>query len=55
VFAPLGGRARCEEDLERLVEAVVAEARAGDHVLVMSNGAFGAIHEKLLARLSARV
>jgi UDP-N-acetylmuramate: L-alanyl-gamma-D-glutamyl-meso-diaminopimelate ligase len=55
VFAPLGRRARCEEDLERLVEAVVAEARAGDHVLVMSNGAFGAIHEKLLARLSARV
>ena len=28
-----------------------AEARSGDHVLVMSNGGFGGIHDKLLARL----
>ena len=55
LFALLGARARCEEDLGALVEAIVAEARAGDHVLVMSNGGFGGIHEKLLARLSARV
>jgi UDP-N-acetylmuramate: L-alanyl-gamma-D-glutamyl-meso-diaminopimelate ligase len=55
LFALLGGRVRCEEDLEPLVAAVVAEARAGDHVLVMSNGGFGGIHDKLLARLSARV
>jgi UDP-N-acetylmuramate: L-alanyl-gamma-D-glutamyl-meso-diaminopimelate ligase len=51
LFAPLGARARCEESLEALVAAVAAEARAGDHVLVMSNGGFGGIHEKLLARL----
>jgi UDP-N-acetylmuramate: L-alanyl-gamma-D-glutamyl-meso-diaminopimelate ligase len=49
VFAPLGTRARCEDRLDALVAAVVAEARAGDHVLVMSNGGFGGIHEKLLA------
>jgi len=55
LFAPLGARARCEEDLAALVEVVSAEARAGDHILVMSNGGFGAIHEKLLDRLSARV
>jgi UDP-N-acetylmuramate: L-alanyl-gamma-D-glutamyl-meso-diaminopimelate ligase len=55
LFALLGPRARCEEDLEPLVAAVVAEARAGDHVLVMSNGGFGGIHDKLLARLSARI
>jgi len=30
---------------------VAAEAKTGDHVLVMSNGGFGGIHEKLLARL----
>ena len=54
LFALLGARARCEEDLGALVEAIVAEARAGDHVLIMSNGGFGGIHEKLLARLSAR-
>jgi UDP-N-acetylmuramate: L-alanyl-gamma-D-glutamyl-meso-diaminopimelate ligase len=51
VFAALGARARCEESVEALVAAVAAEARAGDHVLVMSNGGFGGIHEKLLARL----
>jgi UDP-N-acetylmuramate: L-alanyl-gamma-D-glutamyl-meso-diaminopimelate ligase len=55
LFATMGEKARCLDDLERLVSAVTAEARAGDHVLVMSNGGFGGIHEKLLDRLSARV
>ena len=53
VFSPLGARARCEESVEALVAAVAAEAKPGDHVLVMSNGGFGGIHEKLLARLEA--
>ena len=55
LFALLGARARCESDLDALLEAVVGEARAGDHILVMSNGGFGGIHERLLDRLSARV
>jgi UDP-N-acetylmuramate: L-alanyl-gamma-D-glutamyl-meso-diaminopimelate ligase len=55
VFAPLGARARCETDLNALAAAVVAEAREGDQVLVMSNGSFGGIHGNLLDRLSARV
>jgi len=55
LFAPLGGRASCEADLNALVAAIAGEAREGDHVLVMSNGGFGGIHEKLLDRLSARV
>ncbi len=50
-LAPLGRRASCEENLERLVAAVTAEARPGDHVLVMSNGGFGGIHKRLLAAL----
>jgi len=53
-LAPLGARARCEADLERLVGAIVAEARAGDQVLVMSNGGFGGIHDRLLAELEKR-
>lgn len=53
LFALLGARARCEDELESLIAAVVGEARAGDHVLVMSNGGFGGIHDKLLARLKA--
>jgi UDP-N-acetylmuramate: L-alanyl-gamma-D-glutamyl-meso-diaminopimelate ligase len=55
LFALLGGRARCEDDLDALIGAIAAEARAGDHVVIMSNGGFGGIHEKLLARLSARL
>ena len=39
--------------LYALVAAIAAQARAGDHVLVMSNGAFGGIHDKLLRRLAA--
>ena len=53
VFAPLGERARAFQDFGALLEAIVAEARPADHVLVMSNGGFGGIHEKLLARLAA--
>jgi UDP-N-acetylmuramate: L-alanyl-gamma-D-glutamyl-meso-diaminopimelate ligase len=36
------------------VKAVTAAARPGDHVLVMSNGGFGGVHQKLLDALSAR-
>jgi UDP-N-acetylmuramate: L-alanyl-gamma-D-glutamyl-meso-diaminopimelate ligase len=51
VFAPLGARARCEANLDALVAAIAAEARDGDQVLVMSNGGFGGIHQKLLKAL----
>jgi UDP-N-acetylmuramate: L-alanyl-gamma-D-glutamyl-meso-diaminopimelate ligase len=51
-LAPLGGKAVVKDDLDELVEAVKGAARPGDHVLVMSNGGFGGIHEKLLKRLA---
>jgi len=51
LFAPLGARARCIDDVEGLVSAIAADARSGDHVLIMSNGGFGGIHAKLLGRL----
>jgi len=53
VLAPLGALAHCDDDLGSLVRAVVAEARAGDHVLVMSNGGFGGVHQRLLDALGA--
>lgn len=53
-LAPLGDRASVTEDLDALVAAVAAEARAGDHVLVMSNGGFGGVHGKLLSALRER-
>jgi UDP-N-acetylmuramate: L-alanyl-gamma-D-glutamyl-meso-diaminopimelate ligase len=52
VFAPLGPRVTCESDLAALVSAIAAGARDGDHILVMSNGGFGGIHQKLLAALA---
>lgn len=53
-LAPLGARAHTFHDFDALVGAIVAEARAGDHVLVMSNGGFNGIHQALLDRLAAR-
>ncbi|MRR52229.1 MAG: UDP-N-acetylmuramate:L-alanyl-gamma-D-glutamyl-meso-diaminopimelate ligase [Rhodocyclaceae bacterium] len=51
-LAPLGAKASVFDDLEALVAAIVADAQAGDQVLVMSNGGFGGIHEKLLTALA---
>ena len=53
-MAPMGARAVVGESVEALVRSVVASARAGDHVLCMSNGGFGGIHGKLLEALAAR-
>ena len=52
VFAPLGQKAECIADLEKLIEAIAVEARPGDQIVIMSNGGFGGIHDKLLARLA---
>ena len=45
--------AQVHADLDALVDAVATSARPGDQVLVMSNGGFGGIHEKLLRALAA--
>ncbi|WP_281222936.1 UDP-N-acetylmuramate:L-alanyl-gamma-D-glutamyl-meso-diaminopimelate ligase [Photobacterium sanguinicancri] len=37
-----------ESDLDALVARIVAQAKPKDHILVMSNGGFGGIHDKLL-------
>jgi UDP-N-acetylmuramate: L-alanyl-gamma-D-glutamyl-meso-diaminopimelate ligase len=54
VLAPLGARAQAIGELDALVAAIVREARAGDQVVVMSNGGFGGIHARLLAELGRR-
>ena len=53
-LAPLGDRAQAFDNLDALVKAVVASAQPGDQVLVMSNGGFGGVHQKLLEALSVR-
>jgi UDP-N-acetylmuramate: L-alanyl-gamma-D-glutamyl-meso-diaminopimelate ligase len=52
-LASLGTRARCFDRIDDLVGAVAGAARAGDHLLVMSNGGFGGVHQKLLDALPA--
>ncbi len=52
-LAPLGSAAVVRSSVPALVDAVVAAARSGDHVVCMSNGGFGGIHEQLLAALAA--
>jgi UDP-N-acetylmuramate: L-alanyl-gamma-D-glutamyl-meso-diaminopimelate ligase len=38
---------------DEIIEQLIPELREGDVVAIMSNGGFGGIHEKLLARLKA--
>ncbi len=39
-------------DIDNLVQALVAQTQAGDLILIMSNSGFGGVHEKLLNALS---
>ncbi len=50
-LTPLGARAVTEQDMGKLVESIARFAQPGDHVLIMSNGGFGGVHDKLLGRL----
>jgi UDP-N-acetylmuramate: L-alanyl-gamma-D-glutamyl-meso-diaminopimelate ligase len=50
-LSALGDKLESGDDLAQLVERIASAARRGDHILIMSNGGFGGIHEKLLARL----
>ena len=50
-LAPLGERAAVSHQIDECVKQAVMHAKPGDTILVMSNGGFGGIHEKLLAAL----
>ncbi len=45
------GRAQVFDSVDDIVTAVVDEARAGDRIVVMSNGGFQGIHERLIKAL----
>jgi UDP-N-acetylmuramate: L-alanyl-gamma-D-glutamyl-meso-diaminopimelate ligase len=51
-LAPVDPPAVVGDTVDAIVAAVRRAARPGDHVLVMSNGGFGGIHDKLLAALA---
>ena len=47
----LGDRACVHAALPDLIDDIVAKARPGDDVLIMSNGGFGGLHDRLLKAL----
>jgi len=52
-LAPMGSRASVGRDIDELVSMVSAAALPGDHIVCMSNGGFGGIHDRLLKALNA--
>ena len=50
-LAGMGAKAQVADSIDALVGQVIAQARAADHILCMSNGGFGDIHRKLLKAL----
>jgi UDP-N-acetylmuramate: L-alanyl-gamma-D-glutamyl-meso-diaminopimelate ligase len=50
-LAPLAPRVQVALDIETLVADVVAMAQPGDHVVIMSNGGFEGVHDKLLGAM----
>ena len=52
-LAGMGARASVAPDIATLVQQVTQAARAGDHILCMSNGGFGGIHAQLLQKLAS--
>ncbi len=51
-LAPIAQKSAVFDDLDAMVKAIVKEAKNGDQILVMSNGGFGGIHQKLLTALA---
>ena len=49
---PMGQKAKAFDQLDALVNAIQAIAQPGDHILVMSNGGFGGVHQQLLKALA---
>lgn len=53
VLEPLGKHASVHPKINPLVEAIRRNAHSGDHIVIMSNGGFGGIHQLLLNALAA--
>ncbi|MBM4191533.1 MAG: UDP-N-acetylmuramate:L-alanyl-gamma-D-glutamyl-meso-diaminopimelate ligase [Gammaproteobacteria bacterium] len=51
VVRSLGSRGHLSGDIDGLAAELAQRLRHGDHALIMSNGGFGGLHEKLLAAL----
>jgi UDP-N-acetylmuramate: L-alanyl-gamma-D-glutamyl-meso-diaminopimelate ligase len=50
----LAPKASLTQDIEALVSELTAQAGAGDNIVIMSNGGFGGIHDKLISALKQK-
>lgn len=53
-IAATGKPAFCLKDADEIIEHLLPQLKVGDVVAIMSNGAFGGIHEKLLTKLNEK-
>jgi len=53
-LAPIQSKANVYDDMTQMVEAIKSVAEAGDQILVMSNGGFGGVHQKLFSALQIK-
>ena len=53
VAAALGSKAQVFDSTPAIANYLANSARAGDHVVIMSNGGFNGLHEKLMSALAA--
>lgn len=54
-LAPMHERTQVANSIDALVQQVLTHVQPGDHLLCMSNGGFGGIHQKLLEALTPSV
>jgi UDP-N-acetylmuramate: L-alanyl-gamma-D-glutamyl-meso-diaminopimelate ligase len=54
VAAALSGKAAVAREIPALVAALARELKAGDEVVIMSNGGFGGLHDRLLQAIAAQ-
>lgn len=52
VLDDLAAKGQLQQDIDVLAQQVAAAAQAGDHILIMSNGGFEGVHDKVLAALA---
>ena len=53
ITAQIGGQSATYSQIDGLVAGIIAAVRPSDHILIMSNGSFGGIHEKILGELQS--
>ncbi len=53
-LASMGNKAQVATNIDELVSQVMAQVQTGDHLLCMSNGGFGGVHDRLLKALKQK-